>query len=139
MAQRNPVYLNANGASNEIASASGDTLDPLLIPATPVVDAGTVSTGTVTLNHAQGDAKKITVGGAITIALSNWPASGNFAQYVLEVVNGGSAAITWPTMNWVTSTGAVQSTPTRTLQTSGVDWIVIWSCDGGETVYARFI
>lgn len=64
-------------------------------------DKGTVSTGTVTFNLADGNVQRLQVGGALTIALSGWPTAGNHAAIKLNIVNGGSATITWPAIQWI--------------------------------------
>jgi hypothetical protein len=107
--------------------------------ATEVFSNGTVSTGTVTLNRSKGPVQQLTVGGNLTIALTGWLSSG-YSSMMLELVNGGSATITWPAgIKWTTpGTGVTTTTfPTSAaaLQTAGTDWIELFSPDGGTTVY----
>jgi len=104
-------------------------------------DYGTITTaGTVTLNYAQGQQSRVQVGVAITIAFSNWPASGVLGERLLELVNGAAFAVTWPAIRWVLSDGTYTTTFASngvTLQSSGTDWILLWSTDGGTTVYGK--
>ena len=78
-----------------------------------------------------------------TLLITNWPPSGNLGELLIEGVNLGAAGtITWPTINWITSTGA--TTPTFsangvTLQTSGTDWCLLWTRDAGTTIYGKFV
>ncbi len=106
-------------------------------------DKGTVSTGTVTFNRSTGGSwQRLQVGGALTIAVSNWPTSGQFGDLTIELVNGASAAITWPTVNWIKSDGTLTTTFSSngvTLQTSGVDFVILWSRDGGSTIYGKIV
>jgi len=68
-----------------------------------------------------------TVTGAVTsVAFTNVPASGKAVFVVLELTNGGSAAITWGSIRWPGG-----SAPT--LQASGVDVISLYTRDGGTT------
>ena len=103
-----------------------------------IYDNGTVNSGTNTFNFNNGNYQRMQAGGSVTLAFSNW-ATGLYNEMLLEIVNGGSQTITWPSINFITSTGAFQATPTRSLQSSGTDWIVVWSRDGGNTLYAKVI
>lgn len=100
------------------------------------VDRGTVSSGTVTFDVSAASWQRLQIGGALTIALSSWP-SGVGAVLLLEIVNGGSASITWPTISFVKSDGTTQASPTRTLQSSGTDFVQLWR--NGTTVYGKMI
>lgn len=104
-----------------------------------MTDKGTVTSGTVTFARTDTLYQRLQVGGALTIATSGWPASGTFGDLLLEIVNGSAFTITWPTLSWVKTDGTTQSTPTRTLQASGTDFVVMWTRNGGTTVYARFV
>ena len=108
----------------------------------PVNALGTVSTGTVTFNRSATSWEQLTVGGAITIAITGWPATGVYAELNIQLINGGSAAITWPTISWkkTDGSGTYATTPTLagiTFQSAGTDWVKIWSVNGGTTFYAE--
>ena len=80
--------------------------------------------------------------GAQTLSITNWPPSGNLGELLIEGVNLGAATITWPTINWVTSTGATTTTFSSngvTLQTSGTDFCLLWTRDAGTTIYGKFV
>ncbi|WP_431861340.1 hypothetical protein [Azospirillum sp.] len=100
------------------------------------VDKGTVSSGTVTFDVSASNWQRLQVGGSLTIALSNWPSSVG-ASLLLEIVNGGAGTITWPTISFVKSDGTTQASPTRSLQSSGTDFIQLWR--NGTTVYGKVI
>ena len=102
-------------------------------------DNGIVSSGTATLNLSKGNYQKIQINGSITLAFSNWAASGIYNELMIEMINGGSQTITWPAINFITGTGTFQSTPTRSLQNAGTDWIAIWTHDNGTTLYGKVI
>ena len=110
-------------------------------------DKGTVSTGTVTFNLSDGNVQRLQVGGALTIALSGWPATGNHAAIKLNIVNGGSATITWPTIQWIQKDGTsttnistyLSNIGRNALQTSGLDEFVLWSDDAGTTVRGKIL
>lgn len=80
--------------------------------------------------------------GAQTLSITNWPPSGNLGELLIEGVNLGAATITWPTINWITSTGATTTTFSSngvTLQTSGIDWVLLWTRDAGTTIYGKIV
>lgn len=106
------------------------------------LDKGNSGTTTQTLDYTAGSHQKITVTGAHTIATSNWPPSGNLGELLLELVNGASSTVTWPTINWIKSDGTTTTTFSSngvTLQTSGTDWIVLWTRDAGTTIYGKVV
>lgn len=110
-------------------------------------DKGTVSAGTVAFNLSDGNVQRLQVGGALTIALSGWPTTGNHAAIKLNIVNGGSATITWPTIQWIqkdgTSTTSISTylanIGRNALQASGLDEFVLWSDDAGATVRGKIL
>ena len=80
--------------------------------------------------------------GAQTLTISNWPPSGNLGELLIEGVNLGAATITWPTINWITSNGTTTTIFANngvTLQTSGTDWILLWTRDAGTTIYGKVV
>jgi hypothetical protein len=95
------------------------------------------------LNYENGSHQRWTPNtGAQTLSITNWPPSGNLGELLIEGVNLGAATITWPTINWVTSTGATTTTFSSngvTLQTSGTDFCLLWTRDAGTTIYGKFV
>ena len=160
---------NINSATATNVSWAGVTSKPTTVSGYGIVDAaslssntynggqfitelnkGTVSSGTVTFSFAGSNVQKLTVGGALTIALAGSPPTGIFADMTIELVNGGSAALTLPTINWILpATGAPASTfsaylaavgrSPSTLQSAGTDFIYLWTTNGGTTVYGKII
>lgn len=103
-------------------------------------DKGNSGTTTQTLDYSVAQEQKITVTGAFTIATSNWPSAGNLGEMLIKLVNGAAFAITWPTINWVKADGSTTTTFSAngvTLQTSGTDFVMLWSDDGGTTIYGK--
>lgn len=112
------------------------------------LDKGNSGTTLQTLDYTAGSHQKITATGAFTIATSNWPPSGNLGELLLELVNGGSQTITWPTISWIKpdgttttsiSTYLAANTGRTALQTSGTDFFVLWSRDAGTTIYGKLV
>lgn len=112
------------------------------------VDKGNSGTSTQTLDYTAGSHQKITATGNHTIALSNWPPTGNTGEMMLELVNGGAFTITMPTVNWIKPDGTVTTsfstyltanTGRTSLQASGTDFIILWSRDGGTTLYGKLV
>lgn len=80
--------------------------------------------------------------GAQTLSITNWPPTGNLGQLLIEGVNLGAATITWPTINWIKSDGTTTTTFSSngvTLQTSGIDWVLLWTRDAGTTIYGKVV
>lgn len=111
------------------------------------LDKGTTSgTATITFDYTAGSNQKLTIGAssANTFAISNWPPSGVLGQLLIELTNGNAsgATITWPSINWILSDGTVTTSFASngvTLQASGNDFILLWTRDGGTTVYGKVI
>ena len=68
-----------------------------------------------------------TISGATTLTVSNVPAAGSAAAFVLDLTNGGSAVITW--WSGVKWPGGVAPT----LTAAGRDSLVFYSFDAGTT------
>ncbi len=107
-----------------------------------VFDNGTATSGTVTLNRANGTKQKLTVGGNITIAYTGFT-PGKYSELELQLVNGGAFTVTWPaTVKWLVGDGTSSNTFANmlvTLQAASSNWILTWSEDGGTTVWGKAI
>ena len=100
------------------------------------------STTTSALDYTNGSVQRWAPTGTVTLTVTNWPPSGNLGELFIEGVNLGAATITWPTINWITSTGATTTTFALngvTLQTSGTDWVLLWTRDAGTTIYGKVV
>lgn len=94
-----------------------------------------VSAGAITL--AQGIIHEMTVSGPVTVSISNTPpdittpVTENYGViFFLKVINGGSAAVTWPgSVVWTDGQPA--------LETAGVDWLCFITNDAGVTWYGH--
>lgn len=72
-----------------------------------------------------------TISGATTFTVSNVPASGTVGEFILDLTNGGSGAITWWGVKWVGGTAP-------TLTTAGRDTLGFFTHDGG-TIWTGFV
>ena len=103
------------------------------------------STTTAALDYTNGSHQRWapTAASSPTLSVSNWPPSGNLGELLIEAVNLGAAGtITWPTVNWVKSDGSTTTTFSSngvTLQSSGTDFIVLWTRDAGTTIYGKIV
>lgn len=71
-----------------------------------------------------------TISGATTFTVSNPPASGKTNFFTLELLNGGSAVVTWPaSFKWPGGTAP-------TLTAAGIDLINLVTRDGGASYLA---
>jgi hypothetical protein len=106
-----------------------------------VVDKGNQSAGTQTFDVSQGPKHKLQLSGNLTIAFSNWPASGTYGEIEIRLINAGTH-ITWPTINWALGNGGFSTTFTDmgvTFLNAGSNFALIWSDDGGATLYGSAI
>lgn len=79
------------------------------------------------INLATGNLFTKTISGATTLTVSNVPATGTAASFILELANAGSAAITWFSgVKWAGGTAP-------TLTASGVDVLGFYTHNGGTT------
>lgn len=104
---------------------------------TPIIAKGNSGTGTVTFSVAAGEVQTLTNTGAHTWAIT-WM-SGH-SELEIIVTNAGANAITMPTINWLRGDGTMSTTFSNmgvTLQASGKNHFLLWSPDGGTTVYGR--
>lgn len=126
---------------NATISTKADTTGAILIGAAIKderliqYDHGTVSSGTVVINTADGNVQRLQVGGNLTLTFT-WPSS-NDSTVLLRLINGGAAALTIPSVSFIASDGMFQATPNASLQPSGTDFIVVMRL-GGVT-YAKVI
>lgn len=105
------------------------------------LDKGNSGTAAQTCDYTVGSHQKLTVTGAFVMnAVTNWPPTGNTGELLLELVNGASSAITWTmsgtTQKWWKSDGTSVATYALsgvTFQTTGTNWILMWSTDAGTT------
>lgn len=68
-----------------------------------------------------------TISGTTTFTVSNVPASGTTASFILELTDGGSATVNWFSgVKWAGGTAP-------TLTAAGVDILGFYSHDGGTT------
>lgn len=141
------VAIDANGLTTITAVADGDLLPVVDVsdtnasrkatrtnvltgalhtsPVFKYVDDGSGS-GTRAFNLATGSYHKAQVSGITTFQFSSAPASEAFG-WILELVNGGAYAVTWPaSVKWPDGTAP-------TLTTSGTDLLVFLTRDGGTT------
>lgn len=80
--------------------------------------------------------------GAQTLSIANWAPTGNLSELLIEGVNLGAATITWGTINWIKIDGTTTTTFSSngvTLQTSGTDWVLLWTRDAGTTIFGKVV
>lgn len=113
-----------------------------------VLDKGNSGTTTQTFDYTAGSVQTWTATGNHTIATSNWPPTGNLGELLLIGTNLGAFTLTWPTINWLKPDGTTTTslatylaanTGRTALQSSGVDQILLWSRDGGTTIYGKLV
>lgn len=145
---RGNTILRSDNFSTYAATLAGNTFTG---PQNIVQDnKGNSGTGTFAWGRTVSNVVKITVNGAVTLATpTGFPTSGTFGDMILELVNGGSAAVTMPSaISWVLpATGAAAASFSAymtaigrsSLQASGTDWFYLWSTNGGTTIYGKLL
>ncbi len=108
---------------------------------------GNIGTGTEDFAFSDGNYHTVTCTGAFAITTSAWPPTTNLGWMTLKITNGGSATITWPTINWVKPDGStttnfatyLAAAGYTGLQNTGVNFVVLWSDDAGTTIYGKLV
>ena len=86
-----------------------------------------VAMGAHDIDLSAGNYFTYTLSGAQTLTVSNVASSGSVSAFVLEVTNGGSAALTFFSgVTWAAATAP-------TLTAAGVDTLAFFTTDGGTT------
>lgn len=102
---------------------TASTANGYLLDAAP--DRGSLS-GSIALDVTKSGAK-VTVTGNVTFSFSGSITTGYVKGFLLQIVNGGAYAITWPSsIKWASATAP-------TLTTSGTDYLTLYTIDGGTT------
>ncbi len=146
--------LTIKGGS--ITLAAGDEVDVLALTTTTFRATVTRADGTAvlaqvkhydngasgTLDYRNGQSQRwAPASGAKTLTVSGWPAAGIYASLRLKGVNlaaGGVPTITGAT--YIKYDGSYQTTAALaniTFQTSGTDYVLLFTDDGGATVFVK--
>lgn len=108
-----------------------------LFDARAVVAKGNSGTSTQTFVVATSPTQTVTATGNHTWAFT-WPSG--YSEIAVLATNMGAYTVTLPTVQWLKGDGTKSTTFSDmgvTLQSSGVNTIILWSFDGGTTVYGR--
>jgi hypothetical protein len=146
-------YLTTATAASTYAALAGATFTGALVLSDQLVSRAMLKdTGYTYFNSGTTSALDYTNGShqrwaptaatSPTLSVTNWPPTGNLGELLIEGVNLGGATITWPTINWVKSDGTTTTTFASngvTLQTTGIDFILLWTRDAGTTIYGKVV
>ena len=126
-------YLTAtstNTLTNKTITFADNTLTGVAPTTTPTltgVKETKVAMGANDIDLSLGNYFTYTLSGAQTLTVSNVASSGSVSAFVLEVTNGGSAALTFFSgVTWAAATAP-------TLTAAGVDTLAFFTSDGGTT------
>jgi hypothetical protein len=141
---------DANG--NIVVTSDSNKLDRVNGTATGVyltfVDLGTKASGSlVTVAASAANVQRAQFTGGNVSWTFTWPASGTYAEVQLEIQNGGLATHTFPAaLKWVNPDGTFTTAfatymnnrraGQSNFQTSGIDFAIMWTRDGGTNIYA---
>lgn len=121
-----PTTLTGYGITDAAASTHTHTNINNLITL-KAVNQPKVALGSPTIDLSVGNFFTYTVTGAVTFGLSNTPANGTLASFILEITNGGSFSVSWMSnAKWGGGTAP-------TLTASGRDVVGFYTHDGGAT------
>ena len=132
------VTLPTTGTLATLANVETLTSKTLKGQSVQYYNSGTTSA----LDYTNGSHQRWAPTGTVSLTVTNWPASGVLGELLIEGINLGAATITWPTINWIKSDGTTTTTFASngvTLQSSGTDWVFLWTGDGGTTVYGKIV
>lgn len=120
----------STGHGHAISDVSGlqtvlDAKAPLVLPTLTGLREVMVTVAASNIDLATGNLFTKTISGATTLTVSNVPASGTLASFILDMTNGGSATITW----WSGVKWAGGTAPTLTA--AGRDVLGFYTHDGG--------
>lgn len=121
---------NTSDANKPISTATQSALNakaPLLQPTLTGLREVRVAMAANAIDLSAGNLFTKTISGATTLTVSNIPASGTLASFILDLTNGGSATITW----WSGVKWAGGTAPTLTA--AGRDVLGFYTHDGGTT------
>lgn len=120
---------NASAALSLTQAGSGPaaSLSGRLLMSAGALQEARVAIAASTIDLALGNWFTRTISGATTFTITNVPAAGTTAAFVLDLTNGGSATVTW----WSGVKWAGGTAPTLT--SSGRDVLGFFTHDGGTT------
>ena len=123
------TYQTQSGMSSYLTSSTaGTTYFPLAGGSlTGGLKEAKVAMGANDVNLSSGNFFSKTISGASTLTVSNVPATGTAASFILDLTNGGAGAITWFSgVKWAGGTAP-------TLTAAGRDTLGFFTHDGGTT------
>jgi hypothetical protein len=83
--------------------------------------------------------------GAQTLSIVNWPPAGTLGEFLIAGLNLGAATITGPSVKWMRNDGTFATSASFntnhgvTLQAVGIDFILLFTFDGGSTIYGKVL
>ena len=116
-------------ATSDVAGLQSalDTKAPILQPTLTGLREVRVTMAANDIDLSAGNLFTKTISGATTLTVSNVPATGTLASFILDLTNGGSATVTW----WSGVKWAGGTAPTLTA--AGRDVLGFYTHNGGTT------
>lgn len=136
--------LNANNVYTGTQFGNGQELNnwKLTNISRSFFDKGTIGSGLVQFDYQQAVHQRVQVYNAVQLQVINWPQIGELGEIMIELVNGASATITWPIINWICPDGSITNNFSYSgvaLQLNGIDWVILWTRNAGATIYGKVI
>ena len=136
-----PAISISNATTSTAGAMSAtDKLKLDNLSGTLFVDHGNVS-GSLAINASAGKMQRLKLTGATTVSFNSWPPSGTLGELLLEVEAGG-INLSLSGITWIMSDGSFTTNfllLNLALQTVGIDFITLWTRNGGTTVYGKVI
>jgi hypothetical protein len=137
------TYINDGNSLQWVETRNGSLIGPQgpTGPSQNLTPYTSANTGAFNLSNSNYQIWAVT-GGNYTVSFTNWLASGQLTELLIEAQNvqSSGAVITWPTINWIKSDGSLTTTFSQSgIVLTNLDFILIWSRDGGTTIYGKVI
>ena len=100
-----------------------------------------ISGGSISLSVANNEYYKLTVSTNLTVLLTDFVV-GRLGEVMIEFVNAGSYAVTFPGVVWIKGDGTYVANAAAagiTFNAGNKDFVLLFSSDGGTTIYAKVV
>lgn len=143
-ATRHTVYFKEDGFLYQKDSTGLETKVGTTANDVVFYDKGDSGTTNQVFDRMQGGVptrhQRLKITGAQTFSVVNWEPAGILSELLIELVDGGAFLTGWPTIIWDKADGTTTTTFSLngvTLKTSGTDFALLWTRDGGATVRGK--
>jgi hypothetical protein len=131
----------ATRSASEFVPLSGGVMTgPQSIQVSGNAIKGPSGSGTKTFLYTDGNVQTITNSADHAWAFAGWPAGGTYAELMIICTNAGAHVLTFPTVRWIKGDGSYSNAFSDlgiSLPSTGLNFFMFFSIDGGANVYGR--